>query len=130
MDTAHLRQASCLIVEDEAPVTEALRFVLHRAGWATQALTRGADVMPALAQSRCDVIILDLGLPDMSGLDVLRQIRANPATAALPVVVVTAACTGSVQGDAMAAGATGFVTKPFSVAAMVERLGALTQAAP
>ena len=83
--------------------------------------------MPWLASHTCDVIVLDLGLPDMQGLEVLAQIRAHPPTANTPVVVITAAAFPCPQERALKGGATRFVAKPFSVSGMLQTLQSVVQ---
>ncbi len=108
-----------LVIEDEPNIIEALSFILSRDGWTVHT---HADGLTALARVRAlppDLVILDVMLPGKSGFDILRELRADPAIAALPVLMLTAR--GQTRDREMAErlGATRFMTKPFSNAEVV-----------
>lgn len=114
-----------LIAEDEPSILEALSFVLGRAGWTIQAVTDGEAVMGAVRRERPRILVLDIMLPKRSGFEVLKQIRADPATSALPVLVLTAKGQHQDRRVAEQLGADSFVTKPYANADVVDAVRAL-----
>jgi DNA-binding response OmpR family regulator len=116
---------SVLLIEDEPNIAEAIRFVLSRDGWEVTILADGAGAMAAVASQRPDIVILDLMLPGLSGLEILEAIRRDPATAALPVLMLTAKGQGRDREAAERAGVSRYMTKPFSNAEMVASVRAL-----
>jgi two-component system OmpR family response regulator len=114
-----------LIAEDEPSILEALSFVLQRAGWSVHSVTDGEAVMDAVLATQPRVLVLDVMLPKRSGFDVLKQIRANPQTRNLPVLVLTAKGQQQDRRIAEELGADMFVTKPYSNADVVDAVRAL-----
>ena len=115
-----------LLIEDEPNIVEALSFLLTRDGWTVHAHGDGASALDRVRRDRPEVIVLDVMLPGRSGLDLLRDLRADPATAAVPVLVLTARGQERDRDLALRLGATAFLTKPFAnaeVVAEVRRLG-------
>jgi DNA-binding response OmpR family regulator len=108
-----------LLIEDEPNIIEAIRYLLVRAGWAVDTHANGATALEAVARRRPDVIVLDAMLPNRSGFDILRELRASETTAGIPVLMLTAR--GQKQDREMAEryGANRFMTKPFSNAEVV-----------
>ena len=111
-----------LIVEDEPAVRFSLRVASEREGWRTVEATTGEQALAAIGRQRPDLVLLDIMLPDMSGLDVCRQIRLEDRL--LPIIMVSA------RGDevdkivGLELGADDYVTKPFSVRELVARVRA------
>lgn len=101
-----------LLVEDEANIAEAIRFILTRDGWRVSHLSDGAEALARVRREPPDLVILDHMLPGMSGLEVLAALRADPDTRSLPVMVLTAR--GRDREAAERAGADRFMSKPFS----------------
>ena len=114
-----------LIAEDEPSILEALTFVLRRAGWTVQTVTDGEAVMNAVRREAPRMLVLDIMLPKRSGFEVLKQIRLAAATAALPVLVLTAKGQQQDRRIAEEFGADSFVTKPYSNADVVDAVRAL-----
>lgn len=114
-----------LLIEDEPNIAEAIRFVLSRDGWDVTTLADGAEAMAVVGRVRPDIVILDLMLPGLSGLEILEAIRRDPATVALPVLMLTAKGLGRDREAAERAGVSRFMTKPFSNAEMVASVRAL-----
>jgi CheY-like chemotaxis protein len=79
-----------LLIEDEPNIAEAIRFILSRDGWEVTVEENGAQALPRVADVKPDLVILDLMLPGMSGLEILSSLRADPATEALRVLMLTA----------------------------------------
>ena len=111
-----------LIVEDEPNIVESLSFILGRAGFDVDTVANGVEALDRLRRQSFSALVLDIMLPGMNGLDVLRTIRADRALTILPVMVLTAKGQASDRRAAEAIGADAFVTKPFSNAEVVEHV--------
>src|SRR3989338_6728133 len=79
-----------LLIEDEVNIAEAIRFLLTRDGCEVEVLADGHAAVAAVARALPDLVILDLMLPGMSGLEILSALRADPVTVAVPVLMLTA----------------------------------------
>jgi len=112
-----------LVVEDEARIVEILRLSLKRAGFVVDAVGRYAEAHDALALARYDAAIVDLGLPDGDGINLIGEIRAaqNP----LPVLVLTARDAVEDRVCGLNAGADDYLVKPFATAELIARTKAL-----
>lgn len=108
-----------LVVEDEPNIAESLSFLLGRAGFAVEVIGDGHSALDALLAAPPDVLVLDVMLPGLDGYSILRALRADDRTAALPVLVLTAKGQREDRQTAEEAGASRFVTKPFSNADIV-----------
>jgi DNA-binding response OmpR family regulator len=107
-----------LLIEDEANIAEAIRFLLTRDGWQVEVIGEGLAALDRLRGTPPDLVILDLMLPGASGLDILAALRAEPATAALPVLMLTAKGQDRDREAAERAGVSAFMAKPFANAEM------------
>jgi DNA-binding response OmpR family regulator len=125
---SHVGRGHVLLIEDEANIAEAIRFILTRDGWQVSVLADGRGAESALRARPADLVILDLMLPGRSGLEVLSALRADPATADLPVMMLTAKGQGRDREAAERAGANLFMAKPFSNAEIVAAARALVGA--
>jgi DNA-binding response OmpR family regulator len=114
-----------LLVEDEPNIAEAVRFILTRDGWRVTHLADGALALSGLRALRPDLVILDHMLPGLSGLEILTAIRADPTTASLPVMMLTAKGQGRDREAAERAGANRFMAKPFSNAEILAEVRAM-----
>lgn len=112
-----------LLVEDEPNIAEAMRFILTRDGWRVSHVADGSLVLDRLRGDPPDLVILDHMLPGLSGLEILAALRADPATQALPVMMLTAR--GRDRDLAERAGADRFISKPFSNAELLAEVRAL-----
>jgi DNA-binding response OmpR family regulator len=114
-----------LIVEDDRDIAELLGLYLTQAGHAVTVLPTGAGAPEWVAREAPDVVILDRMLPGLDGLDVCRRLRANPGTAAVPIVMLTARAEEADRIAGLETGADDYVTKPFSPKEVVARVHAL-----
>lgn len=116
-----------LVVEDEPNISEAIRFILTRNGWHVDVTADGVAAIGDLQANPPDLLILDLMLPGVSGFDILKALRADPATQAMPVLMLTAKGQTADREEAERLGVTRFMTKPFAnsdvVAAVREMAG-------
>lgn len=115
------RPLQILIIEDEAQIRRFLRGSLEGHGYAALEATSGQQGIEQAVQLQPDCIILDLGLPDMEGLDVLRRIRA---WSVVPVVILTARGQEQEKITLLDAGADDYLTKPFGVGELLARIRA------
>ncbi|ORV08451.1 response regulator transcription factor [Mycobacterium celatum] len=112
-----------LVVDDEAVLAEMVSMALRYEGWNISTAGDGASALAVARKQRPDVVVLDVMLPDMSGLDVLRKLREhNPH---LPVLLLTAKDAVEDRIAGLTAGGDDYVTKPFSLEEVVLRLRAL-----
>jgi DNA-binding response OmpR family regulator len=115
-----------LIADDESHIRRILEFNLERAGYAVVATENGRAALTAALAEAHDLVILDVSMPEMSGLDVCRRLKSEAARARIPVFLLTARGQESDVEAGLAAGADRFFTKPFSpkelVAAVREAL--------
>jgi DNA-binding response OmpR family regulator len=119
-----------LLIEDEANIAEAIRFILSRDGWSVDLHGNGADALERLRTTRPDVVILDLMLPGRSGLEILADLRADPDLRDVPVLMLTARGQDRDREAASKAGATRFIAKPFANADVLACVRELGGAAP
>ena len=105
-------QKSVMIIEDEPDAAELFAEMMRLNGYRVLKAYSGSPAMALIAQERPDVIILDLMMPDVSGLDVLHGIRSDPRMASIPVVIVSAKATAEDIRTGMEAGASIYLTKP------------------
>ncbi len=112
-----------LVVEDESAIADTLVYVLRSDGFTADHVLLGADALAAHRNARYDLIVLDVGLPDMTGLDVLRQLRSEGAQ--VPVVFLTARSEELDRVLGLELGADDYVTKPFSPREVAARVRAI-----
>jgi len=116
---------SILLVDDEKDLLSLLDFNLRAAGFETALATSGDQALTQLRRRTPDLVLLDLMLPDLSGTEVCRQIKADPRTRHVPVVMLTAKGDEVDRVVGFEMGADDYVTKPFSVRELVLRLKAV-----
>ena len=114
-----------LLIEDEPNIIEAISYILSKDGWTVHTHSDGETAMNKVLQGVPDLIILDVMLPGRSGYDILRDLRAAPDTATVPVMMLTARGQAKDREMAEALGANQFMTKPFSNAEVLESVRTL-----
>jgi DNA-binding response OmpR family regulator len=120
------RMALLLLVEDDAAIAGALMRALDRAGHSTHWVTTGGDAEVAVYDSRPDLVVLDLGLPDIDGIEVCRHLRS--AHEHLPIIVLTARREELDIVEGFEAGADDYLTKPFRLSELLARIRARLRA--
>jgi len=115
-----------LVIDDEAPILRALKINLTARKYEVSTAADGASGLAAMARERPDVLILDLGLPDMDGTEVIRGVRGWTST---PIIVLSAWGQESQKVAALDAGADDYVTKPFGMDELLARLRAAVRRA-
>ncbi|MCM8811427.1 MAG: response regulator transcription factor [Candidatus Omnitrophica bacterium] len=114
-----------LVVEDEKNIIQIVTYNLEKEGYQTVLAKDGEAALEKLKQETPDLVILDLMLPKVDGLEVCRQIRANPKTAYLPVIMLTAKTQETDRVVGLEVGADDYVSKPFSPRELVARVKAI-----
>jgi len=119
--------ASILIVDDEPENLELLEAVLAPTGHTIRSAGGGREALQAVQQERPDLILLDLMMPEVSGFEVCEMLRANEATARVPIIVVTALDQLGIKERTLSLGADDYLTKPIQPTDVVARVQAMMQ---
>jgi two-component system phosphate regulon response regulator PhoB len=114
-----------LIVEDEKDIVQLLDFALRQAGFEPVAAQNASEAFARIREKAPDAVILDLMLPDLPGTEICRQLKSNPKTAALPLIMLTARSDEVDRVVGFELGADDYITKPFSVREVVLRVKAI-----
>ncbi len=125
LNSAGMGSKTVLIIEDDRSLVEVVTYNLRQAGYDVLAAYDGQDGINQAQLKRPDVIILDLMLPVVDGLDVCRRLRADPATGNTRIIMLTARAEEADQLVGFSLGADDYVTKPFSVKVLLQRVKAL-----
>ena len=116
-----------LVAEDDRDIAGLVAHYLHKAGWTTHIVASGAEALACAREGGVDIVILDVMLPGLSGLEVCRALRADRATADLPIIMVTARAEETDRIMGLEIGADDYVSKPFSPNELVARIRALAR---
>jgi DNA-binding response OmpR family regulator len=115
-----------LVVEDEVDIADLIKHTFERSGEArVDIVTSGDAAVKSITDSQPDLVILDLNLPSIDGTEVCRLVRARPATASLPIIMLTARTGESDRVSGLDLGADDYVTKPFSLRELAARVRAV-----
>lgn len=109
-----------LIVEDEESLLKLESILLTTRGYKVSGVTDGLKAMEAIEKERPDLVLLDIMIPGIDGFEVCRRIKANPATASLPVIMLTAKKSSADQARGVESGADAYITKPFKSGKIIE----------
>jgi DNA-binding response OmpR family regulator len=113
------------VVEDDRDIGELVCRALQKAGFTTDLLTSGRDAVSAIVTAAPDLLVLDLMLPHVDGLEICRAVRTNPTTAGTPIIMLTARGEESEKIVGLEIGADDYIAKPFSPNELVARVRAL-----
>jgi len=119
-----MTQKKILVVEDESSIREMLAFNLGRAGYAVERAADGREARAAIADGFPDVVLMDWMLPDISGLELTRQLKRDPETKEIPVIMVTARAEEDDRVTGLDGGADDYIVKPFSPRELLARIRA------
>ena len=111
--------AEILIVDDERPLREVLAFLFEDAGYRVRAAIHGRDALAQIEDARPDLIVMDLMMPVMGGLELYRQLKHRAETRAIPIIVMSA---GLARPDELR-DADAFIAKPFELSAVESAVG-------
>jgi CheY-like chemotaxis protein len=103
-----------LIADDDEDILALVRATIERSGHEVMAVADGAAALSAMAERRPDLAVLDIAMPELGGLEVLRRLRADDETRDLPVILLTAQAQAADVERGFATGASAYVRKPFS----------------
>jgi CheY-like chemotaxis protein len=120
--------AHILLVEDNTDNARALSRLLTRRGHTVVCAETGREALSAANNDEPALILMDIGLPDIDGLEVTRRIKADPATADIPVIALTAHAMADDRAAALAAGCVDFSPKPINLADLLDRIHAALDA--
>ncbi len=112
--------ANILTVDDSASIRLTTRVALTNAGYTVTEAVDGVDGIAKLNAGQFDLVITDLNMPNMDGLTMIRELRKLPAHMGVPVIFLTTESDGEIKQQAKAAGATGWLTKPFDPESLVK----------
>ena len=116
-----------LIVDDERDLRTLVDFNLRQAGWRTAQAATGAEALARARALEPSVVILDLNLPDVSGMDVCRLLRADPATRDVPILMLTARSAEHDRLQGLELGADDYLAKPFNVRELILRVESVSR---
>src|SRR6266481_1375109 len=118
-----------LVVEDDPDIAELVERYLSKAGFSTDRVASGRDALDAIALKAPDLLVLDLMLPHLDGLEICRRVRAHDKTANIPIIMLTARAEESERIVGLELGADDYLAKPFSPNELVARVRALLRRA-
>lgn len=102
-----------MAVDDSASVRQMVQFTLQDAGYAVVTATDGADALTKLKSNQVNMVLTDLNMPNLDGIGLIKAVRALPECKFIPIIMLTTESQGSRKDEAKAAGATGWIVKPF-----------------
>lgn len=114
-----------LLAEDDTDIRDLVTFKLRQAGYEVRAFEDGLSALASARDEVPDLALLDVTMPGMSGLDVCRELRDDPATADMPIILLTARAQESDIETGFSVGADDYVVKPFSPRELVSRVQAV-----
>jgi CheY-like chemotaxis protein len=121
MTTSHL----VLVADDEEDIVGLVTMIIERSGHEVVSVRDGAQALAALRRRRPDLVVLDISMPEVDGLEVLRRIRADEETSELPVLLLSAQAQEADVRRGFATGASAYVKKPFSPRELAQRVDEL-----
>ena len=102
-----------ITVDDSASVRQMVSFTLKGAGYTVIEASDGKDALAKLTGNKADMVITDLNMPNMNGIELIKALRANPSYKFVPIVLLTTESQDTKKQEGKAAGATGWIVKPF-----------------
>lgn len=114
-----------LIVEDEAPLVELVRYNLEKEGYEIEVATDGEEALLMIEERQPDIVLLDWMLPKLAGIEVCRRLRGRPATRNLPIIMLTAKAEETDRVRGLDTGADDYMTKPFAMSELIARIRAV-----
>ena len=126
-------ESDVLVVDDSAAIRKILTRVLRQTGMAIQTIHEagdGQEALAAMAQHRIDLVLSDINMPKMDGLQLLASIKASPQWRNIPVVMITTEGGETKVAEAVRLGAAGYVRKPFTADQIKEKLVGILEPAP
>lgn len=109
-----------LIVDDSISIRKSVRFILEQKGFTVHEAGDGLEGLDVLKAEPCDLVITDINMPQMGGIEFTGKVRQLPACRFIPILVLTTESQGSIMEEGKKAGATGWIVKPFSNEKLIE----------
>lgn len=116
-----------LIVDDQPEITDLIRFILKKQNYESVIAFNGSEGLSKARSEMPDLILLDITMPDMSGYEVCEKLKSDPATAQIPIIMLTARDMGEDFEKAMEKKADWYITKPFDPKHLLKRIAYLLQ---
>jgi phosphate regulon transcriptional regulator PhoB len=120
-----MERLKILVVDDEPDIVELVTYNLKKEGFLVVSASDGEEALKLIKKNQYDLVILDLMLPGIQGVDLCRTIRSNPATERLPIIMLTAKSDESDRVLGLEMGADDYISKPFSVKELIARVRAV-----
>lgn len=102
-----------LTVDDSASIRQMVKFTLTKEGYAVVEASDGKDALAKIAGRKIDMVVTDLNMPNMDGITLIKELRAKPEFRFIPIIMLTTESQDSKKSEGKAAGATGWIVKPF-----------------
>jgi two-component system, chemotaxis family, chemotaxis protein CheY len=115
--------SAILTVDDSASIRQTVKIALSREGYAVGEAHDGPEGLKKADEERYDLFLIDLNMPGMDGIEMIRELRKNPANAGVPILFLSTESDAAVKRKAQDAGATGWLTKPFNADQLVRIVG-------
>ena len=128
-DESKPRQRKIITIDDEAPIRHLIRHCLRRENYAIVEAANGKEGLQVIRQEMPDLIVMDVVMPEMNGLETLQAIRADARIAHIPVLLLTGVKDSEKIAAALTAPRTDFLAKPFLVETLIERVRQLISSA-
>lgn len=116
--------ARILVVDDEISLREMVKEMLMMSEHDVDTAENGSEALEAIREKSYDMVIIDRNMPGMSGVDVIKMVRANPKYEKLKIMMLTAASVTKEIDEAFAAGATGYIIKPLNIKQLLDKVAA------
>lgn len=116
-----------LAVDDESAIREMIRFTLSRQGMDVESAADAREALDSISRRKPDIILMDWMMPGISGLDLTRRLRRDPATAEIPIIMLTARMTEDNKVAGLDAGSDDYILKPFSPRELIARINAVVR---
>ncbi|MBE0425796.1 MAG: response regulator [Nitrospirae bacterium] len=108
-----------LTVDDSASMRQMLNFTLTSAGYDVTEAVDGVDALEKLNGEPVNMLIADINMPNMDGIELIRKVRANAVYKFVPIIILTTESQSTLKGEGKAAGATGWIVKPFTPSQLI-----------
>ena len=118
-----------VLAEDEPDIQLVARLALKRAGFTVRVVTNGLEAIAAVHEARPDVVLLDWMMPELDGPETCQRLKADPATASVPIIFLTARSQEAEIQRGLSLGARGYITKPFDALTLGEQVKQLLESA-
>jgi DNA-binding response OmpR family regulator len=120
-------KVTVLVVDDDPVIQKLLEVNFAMEGYQVETASDGAEALAAIASQRPDVVVLDVMMPKVDGIEVVRRMKADATTASVPVLLLSARAQAKDVSDGLEAGADAYMTKPFDPVELLDRVASLLE---